>query len=225
MSDADARPSGMFVVDAEYVRLDCPLPGYDGFWIEARLNLRNRERKRLKTSLDEIDRERAALWTKATERGKKIDAAREVAIEAGDVEEANRLTEQRVALIEEHAAGLDDTADRIHDLIAPYVRSWNVMEPGDDGRYVDAPPPMVAGRDAFEAVDQTMLGWMATAIMGAYRGGKGLSGWLPTAGGPAAPISESNGTTPTASETADDSANSPPSPMNSPTPSALALAS
>jgi hypothetical protein len=161
-SDDLARPTFTpFIVEAEYVWVDCDLPGfYSAFKVEVRANLKNRERKRLYTEINEIN------------------------AEAERIAEHNRLASKAIEtsadLLFRTAQAFDENTRKIHELITPYVRNWNAGEIDEHGNEVNAAPPMVAGVDAFEAIDNTMTQWIVGTLLRAYRGGKGLSNSSPT---------------------------------------------
>lgn len=197
MSDAFARPTSSsvfapFDIEAEYLWVDCDLPRYEGLKVEVRLNLKNKERKRLKIALDDINAERERISTWSTTRGAQLDERRAKAVESGDVKAAEKATEERVKLLEETAEKYEQNVQRIHALVAPYVRNWNVMDRDEHGDPIDAPPPMVAGVEAFEVLPDKLIGWVVSSVLGAYRGGKEWPTSLPSASGSAQQPSEPN---------------------------------
>ena len=178
MSDALARPhsSGFaaFDIEAEYLWVECDLPHYEGFKIEVRLNLKNRERKRLKIQLDEIGSDYVRANESLRLRAKDIDERRAAANTdkpPGDAVFAALMDEQE-RMIEEATARIDINAARIHAIVAPYIRNWNVMDRDDAGNLIDAPPPMIAGAEAFDVLPEKLIGWVVSSVLGAYRGGK-----------------------------------------------------
>jgi hypothetical protein len=213
--DDFTRPSyAPFAVDAVYEWIECDLPKYAGFRIEARLNLRNRERKQLIALLDDQEAERKRISDNGMKRGTELqkrvddlDARRTALVDAGDTDALAAITEESAALAEERAslilgmnAAYAVSFGRIHEAIAPHIRDWNLAY-HDDGVLIDVPPPAEIGAEAFEDVDQTLLTWIVSALLSAYRGGKGLSGSSTTPGEPDAPPPASNGTPPSAKPT------------------------
>lgn len=188
-SDDLARPSFQpFIVEAEYVWVDCDLPGfYKDFKVEVRANLKNRERKRLYTAINEINADAERIAENNRIASAQIEAQRAAAIEAADTDAITAAIEAGADLLYRTAQAFDDNTRRIHELITPYVRNWNAGEIDEDGNAVNAAPPMVAGVDAFEAIDNTMTQWIVGTLLRAYRGGKGLSSSSPTHDEPAAP--------------------------------------
>lgn len=179
MSDALARPISShgfapFDIEAEYVWVECELPHYEGYKVEVRLNLKNKERKRLKIQLDEISAERERINESMLAKAKDIDAKREAVKKTKKPDETllPSLLEQQARMIEETSEKIDANSLRIHALVAPYIRNWNVMTRNDDGELVDAPPPMVAGVDAFDELPDKLIGWTVGSVLNAYRGGK-----------------------------------------------------
>lgn len=178
MSDALARPhsSGFapFDIDAEYVWVECDLPHYEGFKVEVRLNLKNKDRKRLKIQLDEISAERERINESMLAKAKDIDDKRAAAKKAKKPDDAAiaSFIEQQARMIEETSDLIDANSARIHALVAPYIRNWNVMTRDDAGNLIDAPPPMVAGIEAFDELPDKLIGWTVGSVLNAYRGGK-----------------------------------------------------
>ncbi len=196
-SDDLARPTFTpFVVEAEYVWVDCDLPGfYKDFKVEVRANLKNRERKRLYTEINAINADAERIAENNRLESAQIDQQRTAAVEAADTNAINAAIEAGADLLFRTAQAFDGNTRRIHELITPYVRNWNAGEIDEDGNAVNAAPPMVAGVDAFEAIDNTMTQWIVRTLLQAYRGGKGLSSSSPTHDGPAAPADGSSATT------------------------------
>ena len=202
MSDAVARPhsSGFapFDIEAEYVWVECELPHYEGFKVEVRLNLKNKERKRLKIQLDEIGAERERINESMMARAKDIDDQRAALKKAKKPDESAMaaLLEQQAAMIEETSDRFDANSLRVHTLVAPYVRNWNVMTRDDAGNLIDAPPPMVAGVEAFDELPDKLIGWVVSSVLNAYRGGKEFPVLSPRLAGPEAQPNEPSTETP-----------------------------
>lgn len=222
MSDALARPTFLpFLVEAEYVWVDCDLPGfYKDFKVEVRANLTNRERKRLNILIEEINADGERITENSTQAAKVLDARRADAEASGDIEALEQSSRDRATHIIQFAEAYDANRQRIHEAIAPYVRNWNAGQLDDDGNPVDALPPSVLGAAAFEVIDSQMLGWIVRTILVAYRGGKGLNDSSPTRDEPDAPPPASNGTTPNANPKTGRSAKSRKYAASSPSPSA-----
>lgn len=201
MSDAVARPhsSGFapFDIEAEYVWVECELPHYEGFKVEVRLNLKNKERKRLKIQLDEIGAERERINESMMARAKDIDDQRAALKKAKKSDESAMaaLLEQQAAMIEETSERFDANSLRVHTLVAPYVRNWNVMTRDESGNLIDAPPPMVAGVEAFDELPDKLIGWVVSSVLNAYRGGKEFPVLSPRLDGPAPQSLEPSTTT------------------------------
>jgi len=176
-SDDLARPTFQpFIVEAEYVWVDCDLPGfYSAFKVEVRANLKNRERKRLYTEINEINAEAERIGEHNRIEAKAIEERRAAAIEAADTDAITAAIEASADLLFRTAQAFDQNTRKIHELITPYVRNWNAGEIDEQGNEVNAAPPMVAGVDAFEAIDNAMTQWIVGTLLRAYRGGKGLS--------------------------------------------------
>lgn len=222
MSDALARPAfAPFHVEAIYEWIECDLAKYPGFAVEVRMNLKNRERKALNDLLDDVATQAERITTNAKARGKEIDERRTAALEQGDIALMDALLEERVQLIEQAGAAHDHNAARIRDAITPYIRNWNLAIRNDDGTIDDIPPPAEIGVDAFDDLDQTLVNWLASTLLQAYRGGKGFLGSPLTAGEPDAPGSESSETTPGDAQPDSLSESDQPSPqsLRSPSPS------
>lgn len=73
----------------------------------------------------------------------------------------------------------DDTPARQQwALIAPYVRAWNAVWLDEEtGEAMDIPAPAVGGPDVLDQIDDPMRDWLVLAIVGGYRGGKGVPAW------------------------------------------------
>lgn len=188
-SDDLARPTfAPFIVEAEYVWVDCDLPGfYKDFKVEVRANLKNRERKRLYVAINEINAEGERIADNNRIEAAQIKERHDAAIESGDTAGITAAVEASADLLFRTAQAMDDNTRKIHELITPYVRNWNAGEIDEHGNPVNAAPPMVAGVDAFDAIDNTMTQWIVGTLLRAYRGGKGLSSSSPTHDEPAAP--------------------------------------
>lgn len=165
-------PYPVFAIERIYTWVDCDLPGYEGFRIEARLDLKNREREALLRCIGEIDVERDQIWARSKAKLTELGKKREAAIEAGETEAVEKLNGQMTALVEKTAAMHDTTAARIPELVCPYIRRWNAGTYDDDGNEVDAPPPAVAGVEAFEAITPRLTTWVVKTCLEVYRGGK-----------------------------------------------------
>lgn len=181
-SDDLARPTFQpFIVEAEYVWVDCDLPGfYSAFKVEVRANLKNRERKRLFTAINDINAARDRINENGRLESADVDTRRNAAIEAADAGAVADAMREGADLLGRIADALEQNTRELHELIAPYVRNWNAGEIDEHGNEVTAVPPMVAGADAFEAIDSTMTQWIVGTLLRAYRGGKGLSSSSPT---------------------------------------------
>jgi hypothetical protein len=224
-SDDLARPTFTpFIVEAEYVWVDCDLPGfYAAFKVEVRANLKNRERKRLYTEINAINAEAERIGEHNRLAAKEIEQRRSAAVDAGDAEGITAAIEASADLLFRTAQAFDENTRKIHELITPYVRNWNAGEIDDDGNEVNAAPPMVAGVDAFEAIDNTMTQWIVGTLLRAYRGGKGLSSSLPTPSELDAPPPASTETTPAAKPKTSRRGKRPPSATSSDSPSPSTL--
>jgi hypothetical protein len=170
MSDAIARPS-LVSLRAKYTWVACPEVDYDDVSAEIRTNLSHGEREQFIDASNRIKRDlwdylegRIALATKidAAVRDAKTDKARAVAIA------------KRTQFRDEQDRGTDPFRIRRIELVAPYIRDWNLGEIDADGEIVKIPPPMDGGLMSFATVDEVVLAWLLESIEQGYRGGKGL---------------------------------------------------
>ena len=213
-SDDLARPTFTpFVVEAIYTWIECDLPKYPGFKIEVRMNLKNRERKKLNDLLNEIQERSERIGENFKHDLDALEAEREAALESGDTETLNGIAERRSDIVIRSGEAHAENAGRIHTAIAPYVRAWNLATSDTEtGQVESIPPPAVGGADAFEDLDQTVTNWIVATLMSAYRGGKGLSGSSLMLDGPDALPPASTETTPAAKPKTSRSGKSQPSP-------------
>jgi hypothetical protein len=188
MSDANARPAG-FVLRDRYTKVDCPEPGYEGLWIEARTNLTNGERAVLIERLGEINDRLAELLDGAVLALRTADRNIEKATDdeafvtaAAERREANKVLRAIMAGDEPRAAALRD--ERLA-LLSPHVRAWNVCDPD----YNDVPPPSIGGDASWEHTDRTILQWIANTLDQGYRLGKGIRSLSSGSGDTPAPMS------------------------------------
>jgi hypothetical protein len=189
-------PFQPFVLSERYVDVECDEPGYEGFTINVRMNLSNGERAELERALDDrVERIRVAGEKRQAEID-RLNALVVEAAEADDGEKTQRLTEKLTALAEDARGQVAEITAETRIQIAPYVRRWNVYMTGPDGELVEAPAPQQAGPSAFDAIDETMVNWIARTILQAYRGGKGLSAWRTNAGAAPAPTETPSGAAP-----------------------------
>lgn len=220
-SDDLARPSFTpFVVEAIYTWIECDLPKYPGFKIEVRMNLKNRERKKLNDLLNDIQERAERIAENFKHDLDALEAERVTAHEAGDTATLSGIAERRGQLVVDSGRAHDENALRISEAIAPYVRAWNLaIHDTETGEFESIPPPATAGVEAFDDLDQTCINWIVATLMSAYRGGKGLSGSSLTLDGPDAPPPASSETTRAAKRKTSRSERSRTSTANSPLPS------
>ncbi len=220
-SDDLARPTFTpFVVEAIYTWIECDLPKYPGFKIEVRMNLKNRERKKLNDLLNDIQDRSERIVENVKQGLDALEAERLAALEAGETDTLNSITERRVQLVVDSGKAHDENATRINAAITPYVRAWNLAtHDTETGDIESIPPPATGGVESFDELDQTVINWIVATLMGAYRGGKGFSGSLLMLDEPDAPPPASTETTPAAKPKTSRSGKSRTSPVKSPSPS------
>jgi len=169
-----------FVLSERYVDVVCDEPGYEGFSINARMNLKNRERADLERALaDRSERYKIEL-EKRVHAAEAIGKLIEEAKAAGDDEKAARLTEKATESAD-WSSWIEAAGRETKALVAPYVRRWNVYTAGPDGEPVEVPAPMTGGVDAFDEIDGPMTDWIIKSVLLAYRGGKGFKPLLTSA--------------------------------------------
>lgn len=221
LSDDLARPTfAPFDVEAEYVWIDCDLKNYEGFKVEVRMNLRNKERKRMNIAIDDINAERERISANVLKRSKELDKKIAAVRDKGTEKAIEAASEEKFAFLESTATAYDENVAKVHKLICPYIRAWNVVERDEAGELVDAPPPMTVGLEAFDAIDQQMTWWLVKTIQSAYRGGKGFSGSSNKPDAPVVPASESTEITSNDEPQDNPNESDQPSAENSPSPSA-----
>lgn len=159
-----------FVVADRWIWVECDKEGYQGARVEVRQNLTNGELQKLRLLLDEVDEKRREIVARS-------EAQLATLTEAREQEGADRgaIAVQIADLLE--AIGKEHTTNsmRVREAITPYVRAWNIGVPNERGEIVDAPPPLVAGLAAFEAVDAVLEGWIVSTLLVAYRAGEGFA--------------------------------------------------
>lgn len=170
MSDAFARP-GLVSLRAKYTWVDCPEIDYEDVSAEIRTNLSHGEREAFIEASNRIKRD---LWDFIESRiaaGAKLD---EAVTNAKDQKAKVAAIEKRRAFIDEQDRGTDPFRIRRIELVAPYIRDWNLGDVDADGTIVKIPPPIDGGVMSFATVDEVVLAWLLDAIEQGYRGGKGL---------------------------------------------------
>ncbi len=220
-SDDLARPTFTpFVVEAIYTWIECDLPKYPGFKIEVRMNLKNRERKKLNDLLNDIQDTAERISQNFKHDLDAMEAERLAAIESGDTDTLNALAERRSTIVINAGQAHDGNSTRINAAITPYIRAWNLaVHDTETGAIESIPPPATGGVESFDELDQTVINWIVATLMGAYRGGKGFSGSLLMLDEPDAPPPASTETTPAAKPKTSRSGKSRTSPATSPLPS------
>lgn len=173
MSDALARP-GLVNLRAKYTWVDCPEVDYEDVSAEIRTNLTHDEREHFIETANRIKRDVWHYLEDRIERAAKHDKAVADAREKRDEKARAKAVAARVAFLEEQDVGADPFRIRRIELIAPYVRDWNLGVPNGNGEPVKIPPPMEGGVASFAEVDNVVLVWLQDAIEQGYRGGKGL---------------------------------------------------
>ncbi len=135
----------------------CEIAVLEGFAIEVRTNLLNRERFEFMKAWRTIaDHEK---WWLEQQKAWAEEHPGEV-------------------MPEYHSLATDTPAKRVNALIAPYVRAWNAMGlvEGPDGELTEAPVPAPAdgGPDVFLLVEDAMRDWVVGRVLGGYLSGKGI---------------------------------------------------
>lgn len=179
-----------FIPSELYVRVECDMKDesgnliYPGAWIEARKNLSIGERMVLVDALDAIDMDRDERHEPFIERAEAVDAEME-ALDLKTIEgrraQREMVRRQKAALREQRDLN-NELTTRQRELIAPYIRAWNLHNP--DGSPLE--PPSVGGAAVLEQVPQDLVSWMVLICQNAYRLGKSLgrSTSTPSANGP-----------------------------------------
>lgn len=164
-----------FVLSERYVDVVCDEPGYEGFVVNVRMNLSNRERAELERSANDLAESfRADSEKRAAERTKLNELA-DAARDDGDDAKAKRLLAKLQANLNDSTLQFQEFVAATRRKIAPYVRRWNVYATGPDGEIVEVPAPQVAGPGAFDEIDDAMVNWIVRELLQAYRGGKGFA--------------------------------------------------
>jgi len=88
----------------------------------------------------------------------------------------------------------DSPRDREWNLLAPYVKDWNVVGLDVDGNETPLPTPAVAGGKVFEACTPDVTNWIMRVVLLGYRATGKADGWKPlstaTSGPQIAPSAE-----------------------------------
>lgn len=167
------QPHPLFSLANEYIWIQCPLKGYTDVWAEVRLDLTNGERRALKTRNDELARHRQAIEDRIAVKGKELDDRHAVAFAAKDADALAAINEELAQFAQERSEARLMGQAAVYELIAPYVRNWNIPAPGTT---TVAPTPQAAGIAAFDAVNDVIGNWLFYAIITAYSG----NGFRPT---------------------------------------------
>lgn len=167
---------GFNLQTASTVRIACDLKDadtgdlmYDGFWIEARRNLSNGERRQLIEAATEIDQR---VETLIAENKQSTDAYIEALQAAeGDAEKQTTLTQAQTV----HALRYVDEITAIgierFTLVAPHIHRWNLITIGADGDIAAVPSPRDDVAAALDAITPDIAGWLLNATLMAYRRG------------------------------------------------------
>jgi hypothetical protein len=170
MSDAIARPR-LVSLRAKYTWVDCPEIDYDDVSAEIRTNLSHGEREEFIDASNRIKRDLWDYLEGRIERAGKIDAA----VRDAKTDKARAIAlAKRNTFRDEQDIGTDPFRIRRIELVAPYIRDWNLGDVDPDGNLVKIMPPMEGGLMSFATVDEVVLAWLLEAIESGYRGGKGL---------------------------------------------------
>lgn len=150
----------------EYVWIDCTLPRHEEVKIEVRVDLTNGERRRLQERHNEIVAQFAVIDGRVKKKNAELKARHKEAWDAGDAQGADAIVSEIVALAEEHREATEINRRRQYELIAPFIRRWNIADPE---KPEPAPPPQIAGADAFDTVTDFFGSWVFMALMQAYQ--------------------------------------------------------
>jgi len=173
-----------YIARERHVRVECDLPGYEGFCAEVRQNLTQGERTVLRERLADIEEDLAAIQVEHLERAADIDRR---LVEADDPLAAVRAQADTRDLVAGYSAAVEERLRAQHALLAPHVRAWNLHLPGADGAPEPVPAPAAAGPAVFDELDRPLVAWLIGEVLMAYRGGKGLSAGSPRSGASPAP--------------------------------------
>ena len=139
-----------------YRWIACELDGYEGFQIEVRSNLLNREKLEFQKAYRAIgDYEK--WWLEQ--------------LEAWSKEHPDEV------MPDDHALQVDTPRRRTDALVAPYVRAWNamgVLVDDDDGNETPIPAPADGGPDVFLLTEEVMRDWIVGKVLVGYLSGKGI---------------------------------------------------
>lgn len=204
---------------AECVWIPCTLPFHEEIRIEVRVDLTNGERRRLIDRNRELVAQSVAIQQRANERLKDLQEQHRAAYAAQDASKLEAVSEQLVTLADERMEADQITLRQRCEILAPFIRSWNIAHPEKDE---PAPSPQAIGVDAFDVVSEQFVLWAYTALVGAYQ----KNGFWPTviramtassnaSASPAEPTPKSDTTTPEPEPADSQSDHTPPSPKPS----------
>lgn len=179
-----------FIPKARYVRLECDLRDddnelrYPGFWFEARQNMTNGERIQLVEDIKEIDDEIQAVADAGMDRAEDIDRRRNELTKRPDDAAPTWKTDAKAiraidaemrAFLDQHREQLTALDRKKRDIIAPYIRSWNLYEYDEEsGESIPVPAPAQGGAIVLEEIEPDLCSWMIVTCLNAYRLGKAL---------------------------------------------------
>lgn len=179
-----------FIPKARYVRLECDLLDeagelrYPGFWFEARQNMTNGERIQLVQDIKEIDDAIQDVSDAAMDRAEDIDRRRNELTRRPDDAPPTWKTDAKAirAIDAEMRAFLDEHRERLtaldrkkRDIVAPYIRAWNLYEYDEAaGTSIPVPSPAQGGAIVLEEIEPDLCSWMIVTCLTAYRLGKAL---------------------------------------------------
>lgn len=170
MSDASARP-GLFILREKYTWVACDQADYGDVSAEIRTNLSHDERAAFVEASNRIKHELRAYLEGRMAKAAAIDKA----VRDAPTDKAKALAiAKRHAFMDDQDRGADPFRVRRLELIAPYIRDWNIGTLDADGTEVKVPPPMDGGIASFAHTDDVVVAWLVEAIEQGYRGGKGL---------------------------------------------------
>jgi len=169
-----------FVTRARYTRLECEEPNYEGLWADVRTNLTHGEREAFIEALRELDDRQEAWRLQRAAEAKGIDAAVADAPNEEAKQEAEAARKAWLRQVEDRGAEI--RAARL-ELIAPYIKAWNVCTEDAKGEVVEVPAPMDGGLASFDATDEVIENWLVIGVVIGYRTGKGVRSSASGSGG------------------------------------------
>ena len=163
-----------FILKERFTRIDCPLPGYEGLWVEVRMNLSNGELQELREALSDLDEQAAEISEHYLGLAEAIDERRN-ALPEDDRKGRRALLREGRENQRAYRVALTPIGVTRRNLVAPHGRARNFRAPADGG---GEPKPLPPPRDdpaSMNDLSADVIMWLCREVLEAYTGGAGFS--------------------------------------------------